>query len=233
MSRILQGFRALLASPAVSTSSSATAAAKFSSASAAAAKPAATKVSRKPKKPTTSKPKADKPAAPRTTNRPTGISKVTPVSPALGQFLGAQQASRTEAVKQIWTYIKSHNLQVVFGEGMMFFPEFQQREMDGETERSQMRKDKYGRMVENWCKTDKPLCTAENDNPVFTQSHDFYVDDRVSFSAGLYFAQISYNPSNKREIFCDEKLKAIFYGKEKIGFLEIGKLLTGHFVKTD
>ncbi|KAK6232685.1 hypothetical protein SCA6_002758 [Theobroma cacao] len=152
MSRILQGFRALLASPAVSTSSSATAAAKFSSASAAAAKPAATKVSRKPKKPTTSKPKADKPAAPRTTNRPTGISKVTPVSPALGQFLGAQQASRTEAVKQIWTYIKSHNLQ---------------------------------------------------------------------------------NPSNKREIFCDEKLKAIFYGKEKIGFLEIGKLLTGHFVKTD
>ncbi|KAK6243626.1 hypothetical protein QUC31_010035 [Theobroma cacao] len=185
MSRILQGFRALLASPTVSTSSSATAAAKFSSASAAAAKPAATKVSRKPKKPTTSKPKADKPAAPRTTNRPTGISKVTPVSPALGQFLGAQQASRTEAVKQIWTYIKSHNLQVVFGEGMMFFPEFQQREMDGETER-------------------------------FTD-----------------FAQISYNPSNKREIFCDEKLKAIFYGKEKIGFLEIGKLLTGHFVKTD
>ncbi|KAK6289186.1 hypothetical protein POUND7_000727 [Theobroma cacao] len=32
---------------------------------------------------------------------------------------------------------------------------------------------------------------------------------------------------------CDEKLKAIFDGKEKIGFLEIGKLLTRHFVKTD
>ncbi|XP_021283485.1 protein TRI1 [Herrania umbratica] len=151
MSRILKGFRALLASPAVSTSS-ATTAAKFSSASAAAAKPAAAKVSRKPKKPTTSKPKTDKRAASRTRNRPTGISQVTPVSPALGQFLGAQQASRTEAVKQIWTYIKSHNLQ---------------------------------------------------------------------------------NPSNKREIFCDEKLKAIFDGKEKIGFLEIGKLLTHHFAKTD
>ncbi|XP_050225488.1 upstream activation factor subunit spp27-like [Mercurialis annua] len=39
------------------------------------------------------------------------------------------------------------------------------------------------------------------------------------------------NPTNKKEIFCDEKLKSIFDGKEKVGFLEIGKLLTQHFVK--
>lgn len=104
-----------------------------------------------PKKPTASKPKTKKPAALRSETRPTGISKVTPVSPALGQFLGAQQASRTEAVKQIWSYIKSQNLQ---------------------------------------------------------------------------------NPNNRKEIFCDEKLKTIFNGKEKVGFLEIGKMLTPHFVKT-
>ena len=41
------------------------------------------------------------------------------------------------------------------------------------------------------------------------------------------------NPNNKREIFCDEKLKTIFDGKEKIGFLEIGKMLSRHFVKTN
>ncbi|GKV39825.1 hypothetical protein SLEP1_g47541 [Rubroshorea leprosula] len=41
------------------------------------------------------------------------------------------------------------------------------------------------------------------------------------------------NPNDKREIFCDEKLKALFGGKEKVGFLEIGKLLAQHFVKTN
>lgn len=40
------------------------------------------------------------------------------------------------------------------------------------------------------------------------------------------------NPTNKREIFCDEKLKSIFDGKDKVGFLEIGKLLSRHFIKT-
>ncbi|OMO95184.1 hypothetical protein CCACVL1_05510 [Corchorus capsularis] len=113
MSSVFKGFKALLASPAAATPSSGMAAVKFYSASAAAAaaaKSTTSKVASKtPKKAATPKPKASKPAAPRTT----GINKVTPVSPALGQFLGTQQASRTEAVKQIWTYIKSHNLQVL------------------------------------------------------------------------------------------------------------------------
>lgn len=41
------------------------------------------------------------------------------------------------------------------------------------------------------------------------------------------------NPENKKEILCDEKLKTIFEGKEKISFLEIGKMLSRHFVKTN
>ncbi|KMT13016.1 hypothetical protein BVRB_4g087310 [Beta vulgaris subsp. vulgaris] len=40
------------------------------------------------------------------------------------------------------------------------------------------------------------------------------------------------NPANKREIICDEKLKALFSGKDRVGFLEIAKLLSQHFVKT-
>ncbi|GFQ02295.1 protein tri1 [Phtheirospermum japonicum] len=40
------------------------------------------------------------------------------------------------------------------------------------------------------------------------------------------------NPLDKREIFCDAKLKKLFDGKDKVGFLEIGKLLSPHFVKT-
>ncbi|OVA13096.1 SWIB/MDM2 domain [Macleaya cordata] len=84
-------------------------------------------------------------------SRPTGILKVTPVSPALRKFLGVPEVSRTDAVKKIWEYIKSNNLQ---------------------------------------------------------------------------------NPANKREICCDEKLKSIFEGKDKVGFLEIARLLSRHFVKT-
>lgn len=40
------------------------------------------------------------------------------------------------------------------------------------------------------------------------------------------------NPADKREVFCDETLKQIFEGKDKVGFLEIAKLLSSHFVKT-
>ncbi|KAK7406987.1 hypothetical protein VNO78_08625 [Psophocarpus tetragonolobus] len=81
----------------------------------------------------------------------TGIQKVVPVSSELGNFIGASEVSRTEAIKKVWTYIKLQNLQ---------------------------------------------------------------------------------NPSNKKEVFCDEKLKTIFDGKDKVGFIEIAKLLSNHFVKS-
>ncbi|XP_078442756.1 protein TRI1-like [Wolffia australiana] len=41
------------------------------------------------------------------------------------------------------------------------------------------------------------------------------------------------NPANKKEINCDEKLKSIFAGKDKVGMLEIAKLLSPHFPKAD
>ncbi|XP_010512159.1 PREDICTED: protein TRI1-like [Camelina sativa] len=106
------------------------------------------------KKPATKpkpKPKAKSDSPAKKTPRSTGIFKVTPVSPALAQFLGIGETTRTDAIKEIWTYIKSHDLQ---------------------------------------------------------------------------------NPADKREIFCDETLKLIFEGKDKVGFLEISKLLSPHFVKT-
>lgn len=80
--------------------------------------------------------------------RPTGILKPQLVSPALGEFLGTKEVSRSDAVKKVWEYIKNNNLQ---------------------------------------------------------------------------------NPTNKREIQCDDKLKTIFDGKDKVGFLEIARLLTQHF----
>ncbi|WOL17409.1 upstream activation factor subunit UAF30-like isoform X2 [Canna indica] len=79
-----------------------------------------------------------------------GILKPIPVSPAMKEFVGASEISRTEAVKKIWEHIKLNQLQ---------------------------------------------------------------------------------NPSNKREIQCDEKLKSIFDGREKVGMMEIAKLISPHFIK--
>lgn len=79
-----------------------------------------------------------------------GILKPLPISPALGKFVGTSEISRTDAVKKVWDYIKTNNLQ---------------------------------------------------------------------------------NPANKKEINCDDKLKTIFAGKDKVGFLEIAKLLSSHFQK--
>lgn len=51
-------------------------------------------------------------AAPSKARANSGFLKVLPVSPQLGKFLGASQASRTDAVKKVWEHIKQHNLQV-------------------------------------------------------------------------------------------------------------------------
>jgi upstream activation factor subunit UAF30 len=72
----------------------------------------------KPKpKPKTSKPKTPKlnpsPIATES-KRALGILKPSPISPELQTFLGAPEASRSDAVKQVWSYIKLHNLQVFF-----------------------------------------------------------------------------------------------------------------------
>lgn len=91
--RVFNGCRALLA-PAKS--------------SAAASSVASTKAKSK----TTKKPRAKSPVKRGAPTRPTGISKVSPVSPALAKFLGAPEASRSDAVRQIWAHVKTHNLQV-------------------------------------------------------------------------------------------------------------------------
>ncbi|KAM6540840.1 hypothetical protein CsatB_005287 [Cannabis sativa] len=38
------------------------------------------------------------------------------------------------------------------------------------------------------------------------------------------------DPENKRIIVCDDKLKSIFKGKDRVGFLEIAGLITPHFL---
>lgn len=120
-----------MAAAAKSAVADTTAAVKKTAVKKAAVKKAAAKVSTGPKK-------------------LTGILKPMPISPALSEFVGASESSRTEAVKKVWEHIKANNLQ---------------------------------------------------------------------------------NPADKKVIFCDERLKTIFDGKDEVGFIEIAKLLSKHFVK--
>lgn len=99
--RVFRGCRSLLAPASKATSSSV-----VSSSKSRATKKSAAKTKTKPKP----KPKSDSSA--KKTPRSTGIFKMAPVSPVLAQFLGTGETKRTDAVKEIWTYVKSHDLQV-------------------------------------------------------------------------------------------------------------------------
>ncbi|XP_047980857.1 protein TRI1-like [Salvia hispanica] len=93
---------------------------------------------------------AAKPAAEAKKREPRGIMKPRRVSPDMQAFLGgATEFPRTQVLKEIWAYIKQHNLQ---------------------------------------------------------------------------------DPADKKVIVCDEKLKKIFGGKDRVGFLEIAGLLNPHFL---
>lgn len=45
------------------------------------------------------------------------------------------------------------------------------------------------------------------------------------------FIAIFKDPENKKVIICDEKLKKIFGGRDRVGFLEIAGLISPHFLK--
>ncbi|KAL8541545.1 hypothetical protein ACS0TY_002711 [Phlomoides rotata] len=93
---------------------------------------------------------AAKPATETKKRAPRGIMKPRQVSPDMQAFLGGvAEIARTQALKEIWAHIKTHNLQ---------------------------------------------------------------------------------DPADKKIIICDEKLKSIFGGRDRVGFLEIAGLISPHFL---
>ncbi|XP_027912522.1 upstream activation factor subunit UAF30 [Vigna unguiculata] len=41
------------------------------------------------------------------------------------------------------------------------------------------------------------------------------------------------DPADKRTIICDEKLKKIFEGRDRVGMLDVARLISPHFLKTE
>ncbi|KAL6569721.1 hypothetical protein OROMI_014235 [Orobanche minor] len=135
-----------------------------------------------------------------------GIMRTSPISPTLQSVVGAPEVSRVEAVKKIWEYIKLHNLQVHEHLEYVF----------GVVEPCILKA----------CASGAPRASGYQ-SPLAPRG--------ASRLRHLCLQVCKYppkNPSDKREIFCDVKLKKLFAGKDKVGFLEIGKLLSSHFVKS-
>lgn len=116
----------------------------------------------------------------KTTRQPRGITKPKPISPVLQELLGVAEIPRTQALKQIWAYIKQHDLQVTT------------------------------------FRYDKNRC--------------FFTDLVVSRSQISSFFLLQ-DPADRKVIVCDDMLKKIFGGRERVGFLQISGLMNVHFIK--
>ncbi|KAF2580584.1 hypothetical protein F2Q68_00006480 [Brassica cretica] len=72
----------------------------------------------------------------------------------------------------------------------------------------------------------------------YVKEHDLQLVNTISYDLGsLSYVSlfpplnlVLQDPQNKKVIICDEKLKKIFEGKDRVGFLEIAKLIGPHFL---
>ncbi|TXG64169.1 hypothetical protein EZV62_011163 [Acer yangbiense] len=133
---------------------------------------------------------------------PRGIMKPRPVSPEMAALVGAPEIPRTQALKQIWAYIKEHNLQgfgcclcVLIWVGAMFVV--------------------------------KALLVYMMLAIAFSLVLDVSASHKEKASM---VSVVNDDPENKKVIICDEKLKKIFAGKDRVGFLEIAGLISPHFL---
>ncbi|CAN1343635.1 Upstream activation factor subunit spp27 [Linum perenne] len=181
-----------------------------------------------------------------------GFTKICSLSPQLQEFLGAPEMARTEVVKQLWCYIREKDLQDPSNRKNILCDEplralfhvdsinmFQMNKalakhiwpLDSDDEPDDSgRKEKRqkggtsGLMAP--IQLSEPLIkflgTSENALPrseVVKRMWDYIKQNNLQ------------DPSDKRQVICDEKLKELFDLDSFTGFT-VSKLLSAHFVKT-
>ncbi|KAG6793115.1 hypothetical protein POTOM_002306 [Populus tomentosa] len=178
---------------------------------------------------------------------PSGIMKPRRVSPEMADFVGAPEVSRTQVLKLIWAHIKEHNLQgnvpvlltfyecallrwVAMNEvWVMRLPYFSSKMLCFVS--FVVLDDAIGLIHDVLLSVLYPSLSA------VISRVEYYLSEvlshvELSYSHGLMII-VEYNddPSNKKNIICDEKLKKIFPGRDQVGFLEIAGLISPHFLK--
>ncbi|KAK6916360.1 SWIB/MDM2 domain, partial [Dillenia turbinata] len=134
---------------------------------------------------------------------PRGIMKPRRVSPEMQDLVGVPEIPRTRALKLIWAYIKEHNLQWVL---LSLLKRWFRTEYDFHFDLMQLLK--VVAMKINCRCNEMSIHSFANPKPTSIM-----------------------DPENKKIIVCDEKLKKIFGGKDRVGFLEIAGLINPHFLK--
>ncbi|KAG6474640.1 hypothetical protein ZIOFF_068578 [Zingiber officinale] len=171
------------------------------------------------------------PAAAAATPPKVGLRKPVPVSPALRKFLGVQESTRMEVVKKIWEHIKANKLQLLVFISPFF--SFLAIRLFCSSPFTSMRP--FGLLcTPSLCPHLCPLHLHSFSRGA--EAVEGFMEEgkrkrKATLIAISIINQLAENPANKQEIRCDEKLKTIFDGKDKVGMLEMGKLLNPHFLK--
>ncbi|MQM09979.1 hypothetical protein Taro_042871 [Colocasia esculenta] len=199
-----------------------------------------------------------------------GFTKLCSLSPELQKFVGASELARTQVVKQLWAYIRKHNLQdptnrrkiicdarlhELFNVKMIDM--FQMNKVlakhiwpmssgDGKTKSSEKDKQrKKEREGSDELQEKKKQRKTGNTGflaplPLSDPLINFFgTGERALSRADVVRRMWEYikqnnlqDPSDKRRIICDEKLKELFEVESFNGFT-VSKLLASHFIKTE
>ncbi|XP_039054304.1 upstream activation factor subunit spp27-like isoform X2 [Hibiscus syriacus] len=177
-----------------------------------------------------------------------GFNKVSRLSPQLQELLGVPELARTEVVKQIWVYIREKNLQdpvnkkniicdeplhALFGVDSIdmflmnkalskhILPLDSDEEPDEEKGKEKKQKGFLAPLQLSDALV-KFLGTGENEltrATVIKRMWDYIKENNLQ------------DPSDKRKVICDEKLKVLFDVETFHGFT-VTKLLAAHFLKS-
>ncbi|XP_047319054.1 protein TRI1-like isoform X2 [Impatiens glandulifera] len=199
-----------------------------------------------------------------------GFTKLCSLSPELQEFVGVPELARTEVVKQLWKYIREHNLQdpsnrknilcdktlrTLFdvdsidmfqmnkaltkhiwplntdGGQVKSSPKEKQRKPDRD-EDSDESKNKAKRQKGGSSGILAPLTLSEALAKFLGSGDEALPRSEVVKRIWNYIKEHNLqDPSDKRIIICDEKLKELL-GVDSFNGFTVSKLLTAHFVKT-
>ncbi|KAF2316605.1 hypothetical protein GH714_041946 [Hevea brasiliensis] len=147
-----------------------------------------------------------------------GFTKLCSLSPQLQEFTGVPELARTEVVKKLWAYIREKDLQD---------PKNKRNIICDESLRALFRVDSINmfQMNKALSKHIWPLNEEDGENTLSRAD--------VVKRMWEYIKQNDLqDPSDKRRIICDEKLKELFEVDSFNGF-SVSKLLTAHFIKME
>ncbi|KVI02656.1 DEK, C-terminal [Cynara cardunculus var. scolymus] len=187
-----------------------------------------------------------------------GFTKLCSLSPQLQQFTGVPELARTEVVKQLWIYIREHNLQDpankknILCDGPL-------RELFGVDSIDMFQMNKaLAKHIWPLNSDGAPVSLAPKEKPQKKEREEDSEEPKrkekrqkgaggsgilapIPLSEALVkflgtgenaLARSDVDPSDKRRILCDDKLKELFDVDTFNGFT-VSKLLTTHFIKAE